>query len=275
MLPHRERLGENVALLLRDLIHERTGLFFESGRADLLEDKLDALAEARGVRSYLDYYYVLKDDESGVEWSPLLDALSVRETYFWREIEQVRAVVEDVLPRWVARLHGTPLRIWSVPCSTGEEPLTIAMVLEEAGWFARAPIALHASDASPEVLVHARRGLYRERAFRNLPDALRERYFTPEGGAWRVSPLLQSRIAWSRVNVVAREADPLAASPIIFCRNLFIYFSEASIRRVVDVFAARMPRGGALCLGVSESILRITNAFDLQDVRGAFLYVKP
>jgi chemotaxis protein methyltransferase CheR len=275
-LPHRERLGENIALLLRDLIHERTGLFFDNGRSDLLEDKLDVLADERGLTSYLDYYYLLKDDAAGVEWAALVDALSVRETYFWREIEQVRGVVNELVPRWVARLNGAPLRIWSVPCSTGEEPLTIAMVLDEAGWFGRAPIELYASDASPEVLAHARRGVYRDRAFRSLPDAVRERYFSREASGWRVSASLQSRITWSRVNLVARpEAERLAACPIVFCRNLFIYFSPASIRAVVDLFASRMPPGGALCLGVSESILRVTEAFELQELGGAFVYVKP
>ena len=274
-MPPRERLGDNVALLFRELIHERTGLTFDNSRGDVLAEKLEALVETRGLESYLDYYYVLKDDAKGLEWSLLLDAFSVRETYFWREMAQVQAVVKHVVPRLVEELKGFPLRIWSVPCSTGEEPLTLAMALDEAGWLGRARIEIHASDGSPAAVAHARRGLYRERAFRSLPESLRDRYFTPDGDAWRVDARLQGRVRWSVVNLVApREAEMLAGSPIVFCRNLFIYFSEASIRRVVEHFAARMPRGGVLCLGVSESILKITDAFDLQEIDGAFVYVK-
>ena len=271
----RALFNAGVAKLLRDMIHAKTGLHFEDEKLDLLGDKLAPLLEARQLTSYLDYYYLLKDDVNRVEWTTLFDALSVPETYFWREMDQIRAVVDEVVPRWVARLSGRPLRIWSVPCASGEEALTLAMALEEAGWFSRAPIQIHASDASEAALARAREGRYRERSFRALPDGLRERYFTAIDGGWQVSADLHTRIAWSRVNVVAREeAAALAASPIVFCRNLFIYFSEASVRKVVDMLASSMPSAGCLCLGVSESILRITDAFDLEPMQGVSMYVK-
>lgn len=276
-MPQAERRLFNTAVgvLLRDIIHERTGLWFEDGKLDILEDKLMPIVEAAAPRSPLDLYYRLKDNHAG-DWQRIFDALSVQETYFWREIDQLRAVVDVLVPRWVAALDGRPLRIWSVPCATGEEPLTLAMLLDQDGWFGRAPIELYASDASGVALAHARAGRFRERSFRTLPDALRERYFTREGSEWRVAPALHERIRWSQVNVHVRaEADPFAGCPIIVCRNLFIYFSEQSIRRVVYHFAARMPPGGGLCLGVSESLLRITDVFELRSLGGAFVYVKP
>ena len=82
-----------------------------------------------------------------VEWARLIDVLSVPETYFWREMDQMRALVGEIVPQWVARLRGQPLRIWSVPCATGEEALTLAMMLQEAGWFEKIPIEIYASDA--------------------------------------------------------------------------------------------------------------------------------
>jgi chemotaxis protein methyltransferase CheR len=271
----RPLFNAGVAVLLRDIIHDRTGLYFDESKLDLLGDKLATLVEARGLTSYLDYYYLLKDDVNRVEWTGLVDALSVPETYFWREMDQVRAVVDEIVPQWVARLKGRALRIWSVPCATGEEALTLAMALEDAGWFARAPIEIHASDASEAALARARAGVYRERSFRTLPEDRRARYFTPADGGWQVDRGLHTRVTWSRVNVMVREQmAAFAASPIVFCRNLFIYFSEASIRRVVDVLATLMPSAGCLCLGVSESILKLTNAFALESVRGAFVYVK-
>jgi chemotaxis protein methyltransferase CheR len=261
--------------LLRDLIHETTGQFFDDTRLGQLMDKLKPLVLGRGFRSALDYYYLLKyDAEATEEWARVLDVLAVPETYFWREIDQITALVDVVVPEQVRMLGGQPLRIWSVPCATGEEPLTLAMALDEAGWFARAPIEIHASDASGAGIARARRGLYRERAFRNLPPALRDRYFTRRGEEWAVAPELHGRITWSTVNVMDRAAAaPRAQVPIVLCRNLFIYFSEKSIRQTVELFAQHMRSPGYLCVGASESLLRIPSAFELEEIGGAFIYV--
>ena len=262
--------------LVRDLVHERTGLYYDEGRIDSMADRLAPLVTARGFASFLDYYYLLKYDEGGAEeWSLVHDALSVPETYFWREPDQLQAIVNIVVPDLASRL-ARPIRIWCVPCATGEEPLTLAMMLEQAGWFDRAAIDLRASDASPALLDAAQRGRYRERAFRTLPPHLREKYFTPDGDRWRVSAGLLSRVhSWTRVNLMAPgEVAPLAAADVIFCRNVFIYFSEGAVRRVVESFADRMPDPGYLCIGAAESLLRITDRFDLQRIGEAFVYVK-
>jgi chemotaxis protein methyltransferase CheR len=263
--------------LVRDLVHETTGLYYADDRGAQLVDRLAPLVLERGFPALLDYYYLLKYDTAAApeEWRRVFDALAVPETYFWREIDQLRAIVSDVVPRCVAALNGRPLRIWSVPCASGEEPLTLAMLLDEAGWFGRAPIELEGSDASPAAIARAQAGLYRGRSFRNIPPEVRERYFSREGESWRVSPELHKRVIWSVVNLMdPAEAAPRAAAPIVICRNLFIYFSERSIRQAVAMFAARMPRPGYLGVGVSESLLKVTNDFDLQDVGGAFMYVK-
>jgi chemotaxis protein methyltransferase CheR len=262
--------------LLRDLIHEKLGLFFEDSRFDQLADRLAPLLVHRGFRSLLDYYYLLKYDPAGeLEWPRVMDALAVTETYFWREIDQIRAIVDVVLARLVETSPGEPVQIWSVPCATGEEPLTIAMVLEEGGWFARAPIRIIGSDASPAAVEKARRGRYRERSFRNLPSPLRDRYFVRVGDEWEVAEALHRRVAFDVVNL-QNPADVArwGRSPVVFCRNVFIYFSEKSIRRTVDLFRSHMPAPGYLCVGASESLLRITSSFELQEIGGAFVYVR-
>lgn len=274
-----DALGLNSAAvpLLRDLILARSGLFFEAGRLDLLAERIATLVVDRGFTSFLDYYYLLKYDESGAdEWPKVMDALSVPETYFWREIDQVRAVADAIVPALADRLNGVPLRIWSIPCASGEEPLTLAMMLDMAGWFGRLPIEIHASDASPAQLARARAGRYRERSFRALPAPLRERYFRRDGDAWVPDEALASRItSWSMVNLMDHErVTALARVPIIFCRNLFIYFSADGIRDVVRTFAGAMPTPGYLFVGASESLLRVTTEFVLEEIGGAFVYVK-
>jgi chemotaxis protein methyltransferase CheR len=261
--------------LLRDLVHETTGQFFDDSRLGQLMDKLKPLVLARGFRSALDYYYLLKyDADAAEEWGHVLDALAVPETYFWREIDQIQALVDVVVTALVKALAGQPLRIWSIPCATGEEPLTLAMALNEAGWFERAPIEIHGSDASGAGIARARRGLYRERAFRNLPPDLKDRYFTRRGDEWEVAPELHRRVTWSTVNVMDRAAAGARARvPIVFCRNLFIYFSEKSIGRTVQLFAEHMSSPGYLCVGASESLLRIPSDFEIDEIGGAFMYV--
>jgi chemotaxis protein methyltransferase CheR len=277
MVPDAEKPGPRTAavLLLRDLVLERTGLHYDNGRCDMLADRLGPLVAARGLGSFLDYYYFLKYDPAGEsEWVQVLDALSVAETYFWREIDQLRAVAQLIVPELLRR-KGTA-RIWCVPCATGEEPLTLAMLLDQQGLFDRGHIEIRAADASAAALVRAREGLYRERSFRTLPPHLLDQYFTAEHGRWRVDPRLHRRVlSWDRVNLMDdAEVRRRAAVDVILCRNVFIYFSEAGVRRVVNTFADVMNSPGYLCVGAAESLLRVTTRFELQDIADAFVYVK-
>ena len=269
-------LPDGASALIRTLIHERTGMSFDNGKSDLLIDKLSPLVIERGFSSYLDYYYLLKYDASArAEWQNVMNALSVQETYFWREMDQVRALVQTIVPQWHARNAGSTLRIWSAACATGEEPLTIAMALNEAGWFARASIEILASDASSNAIERARAGIYRERAFRNLPAQLRERYFEPSGSGGQVKRELHSRIKWSVANLMDEsQIAPLAAANVIFCRNVFIYFSENAIGRVVRSFSRLIRPPGYLFVGAAESLLRLTTDFTLTEIDDAFVYLK-
>lgn len=276
--PENLGLQEAGLPLLRDLIHERTGLFYDNGRYDTLSERIAPLVIERGFRSYLDFYYLLKyDDREGpCEWRRVLDALSVQETYFWREIDQVRGLACRLMPELVKASPNGPVRIWSVPCATGEEPLTIAMVLEETGWFGRVPIEIHGSDASAAAIEKARAGRYRERSFRALPPELREKYFTVQDGTSQPVASLSRRISsWSVVNLMAsEEVAPRASCPVIFCRNAFIYFSPRTVKQVVELLADHMPTPGYLLIGASESLLTVTDRFMLDDLDRSFVYVK-
>ena len=269
-------LPEGTSTLIRNLINERTGMFFDNGKSDLLIDKLSPLVIERGFSSYLDYYYLLKYDETArVEWQNVMNALSVQETYFWREFDQVRALVHTLLPQWHAEHGSSPLRIWSAACATGEEPLTIAIALNEAGWFERASIEIVASDASSKAIDRAEQGIYRPRALRSLPQHLRDRYFEPKGADWRVRSDIHARIKWTIANLIDEEQiAPLAAADFIFCRNVFIYFSENDIRRTVHYFARFIRSPGYLFVGAAESLLRLSTDFTLTEIDDAFVYVK-
>jgi chemotaxis protein methyltransferase CheR len=266
-----------VFTILRDLIRDRVGLHYEEAKRDLLADKLSVRVVEKGFESFLDYYYLLKYGPGAEEeWPRLMDALSVPETFFWREMTQVQVLVDVLVPRYFASHPSATLRIWSAACASGEEPLTIAMALNEADWFDRGKVEIIASDASPAALTRAQAGVYRDRSFRALPASVREKYFTPHGpGEWRVSPELHARVRWCRANLQsADEVAPLAQVPVIFCRNVFIYFSVPAVTRTVGLFAAGITTPGYLFVGVSESLVRITCDFELQEIDGAFVYVR-
>jgi chemotaxis protein methyltransferase CheR len=272
------RIPDRTLPLLRDLIAAHAGVHYDDSRLDLLRDRVAPLAVDRGFDSLLDYYYLLKYDESAPrEWARVIDTLSVQETYFWREADQFRALTTAILPALYSRRR--PIRIWSIPCATGEEPLSIAIALSEAGWFDRASIEIHASDASEAALQRAALRRYRPRSFRQLPDTLRARYFTKAetDEEWIVKPDLFARVtSWTRINLMqAGEAALLGGSDVIFCRNLFIYFTPAGVREVTARFAKWMPSPGYLCVGAAESLLRTGSGFELQDLGGAYVYVKP
>ena len=262
--------------LLRDLIHERVGLLFDDSKINLLADKLTPLVIERGFDSFLDYYYLLKyDTDSTIEWHNVVNALTVQETYFWREMDQIHGLAEEVIPALLAKHPNWPIRIWSAACATGEEPLTIAMRLNESGWFERANIEIYASDASSAALERAQKGSYRDRAFRALPADLKEKYFTPNGREWHIAPALRERIKWTQANILeADETALLASVSVIFCRNVFIYFSPGAVRRVVDSFAERMIAPAFLFVGAAESLLKVTDDFELEEIGNAFVYVK-
>jgi chemotaxis protein methyltransferase CheR len=268
-------LSTTVFGILRDLIHERVGIYYDDEKRDLLAEKLSSLVVDRGFGTFLDYYYLLKyGPDAELEWRHVVNALSVQETYFWREMAQIRAFVDQLVPQYVRDFPTKSLNIWCAACATGEEPLTIAMALNEAGWFDRLPIKIFASDASSTALAKARGGIYRDRSFRALPSELKEKYFTADVAGRCVAWDLHKRVSFAQANLLSpADIAPFVTSPVIFCRNVFIYFSAHTIGQTVRRFAQSMERPGYLFVGISESLLKVTDEFELREAGDAFVYV--
>jgi chemotaxis protein methyltransferase CheR len=271
---HALGISDNAFALLRDLIEERLGIFYDNGKRDLLADKLAQLMVNYGFQSFLDYYYALKyDADAGRYWSELMDRLSVPETYFWRQPEQFEALARHVVPQHFATT-GRPLRIWSAACCSGEEPLSIAIALARAGYYPSSRIEIIASDASPAMIEKARRGLYTERSFRALPAAWRDQYFVPVGSAWKIRDELSARIDWRVVNLLdAAQVTQVPTPDVVFCRNVLIYFSDAAISRLAALLSETMPINGMLFIGAAESLTRLSSHFALDEIGNAFVYI--
>ena len=261
--------------LLRDLIVERTGILFDAPKRGLLADKLSELVAANGLTSFLDYYYLLRYDVSPSHWEALMNRLAVPETFFWRQAEQMTALARFVAPAFFAANPRRPLRIWSAACCTGEEPVSIAMALDQAGLLDGGSVEIDATDGSRAMIERAKQGSYGARSFRQLSDDVRAKYFVPDGDRWRPDPRLRRNIRWNVANLARpEEIERYATADVIFCRNVFIYFSDDAIRSALRVFSRQMPPDGYLFLGASESLTRLGVDLELVEIGGAFAYVK-
>jgi chemotaxis protein methyltransferase CheR len=263
-----------VLAILSALVEERTGLHYGLADHPVLAEKAGFRAAEAGFESLLDYYYFLRYDEGAErEMDALVDALVVGETYFFRELPPLRVVV-DLAAEEVAR-DGRP-RIWSAACATGEEPLTLAMLLDERGLLDE--VELVASDLSVRALERARSGRHGPRSLRDgAPEALVARYLRREAdGAVRVAPRLVERVRFRRTNLL--DAERVRASgpfDVVLCRNVLIYFSDATAVRVTDHLASALVPGGVLLVGVSESLLRFGTGLACEEHGSVFVYRKP
>jgi chemotaxis protein methyltransferase CheR len=261
--------------LLRDLSVARTGVLFDGPKRGLLADKLSELVAANGLTSFLDYYYLLRYEATESHWNALMDRLAVPETFFWRQAEQIDAFARIVLPAHLGGRSARPLRVWSAACCSGEEPLSLAIALAEVGLLSAVNVEITATDGSSAMIDRAKRGVYGERSFRQLPPGLKEKYFEPAGDRWRPADHLSRQIRWGVANLARpAEVERYAGVDVIFCRNVFIYFSDDAIRNVVRVFSKNMARDGYLFLGASESLTRLGVDLELAEVGNAFAYVK-
>jgi chemotaxis protein methyltransferase CheR len=263
--------------LLLDLIHERTGLHYENGRVDLVVDKLYPLLLERGMESYLDYYYYLKyEQDVDVEWRRLETALAVNESYFWREYDQFEIVVNRVVPHLQQTQPDRKIRIWHAGCATGEEPYTMVISLYEAGRFFYSPIEVIATDMNIDAIAVARAGIYRKRSFRSIPDRIKQKYFREvETDRYQLSNSIRGLVQFYHLNLMDAEGmSSMNDVDIIFCRNVFIYFSKDSLAKVASYFNKSLRSPGYLFTGSAESLLKITTSFEFTDLDGIPVYKK-
>ncbi len=265
-------LSPQVFSLLGALIEDYAGIRSGTGAISLFADRVSIRASEAGFTSLLDYYYYLRQDPGGAEeLDTLLDVILVGETYFYREADQLEALLDGVLLPRAASSRKKP-KVWCAACSTGEEPLTLAMLLAERD--ALGKVEIIASDLSRSALSRAKKGLYGSSSFRVLPASAR-RWFTLVGDQYRVDPELRRSIGYCRVNL-ARPAElrMLGTFDAILCRNVLIYFGDATTSRVVEGLTSMLRPQGHLLVGGSESLLRFGTKLRCEQRKSAFFYVK-
>jgi chemotaxis protein methyltransferase CheR len=271
-------LPQDVFKLLREIIYEYSGIYFDDNSKYFVESRLQASVRRHQFTSFRDYYYYLKyDRQRDDELAAIIDVLTIHETYFFREDRQLKAFTDEILAGFHENRKGMDrtLRIWSAGCSTGEEAYTIAMLILDKPEFKDWHVDILGTDISHRVIQVARRGVYNGASFRSTPQTYIDRYFVREDQGHRINDSVRKPITFSQMNLMDTARIALVQPmDIIFCRNVIIYFDLAAKKKVIDSFHGRLIEGGFLLLGHSESLLNISTVFQLKHLKSDIVYQK-
>lgn len=263
---------------LCEFLYRRTGMMFTETKRYYVERRVQDRMAATGSGSFASYFARLRGDVAG-EIELFVNAFTVNETYFYREEHQLRCLTADLLAqRIAAKPRAQAVRLWSVPCSTGEEPYSIAMwLLENWSQVDAWDIEIVGSDIDTSVLEAARQGVYGRRALMRLTPEMIGKYFEPAGTErWRILQELRDSVQFSAVNVMAAaETGAQGRFDVIFCRNMLIYFDDASRRLAAENLYDSLLPGGYICLGHTESMSRISPLFEIRRFADAIVYRRP
>lgn len=263
-----------------NFFYRKTGIHFDISKRYFVDKRLLERMQLCDCSHFDEYYRLLRFDKDG-ELQTLINLMTVNETYFFREQYQLDCLANSLMDEVAAtKKPGQRIRIWSMPCATGEEPYSIAMMLLHhwpglSNW----DVEILASDIDTAVLDRARQATYSARAVHNVPPELLSRYFKVEWQSghkqYQLIDDIRQSVGFSRVNLhSASEVAALGPLDIIFCRNLLIYFNEMSRRLAAErLFDVLLP-GGFVCLGHSESMSRISPLFRARKFPDALVYQK-
>ncbi len=260
-----------------DFLYRRTGMSYGEAKRYYIERRVTDRMQRAGVLTFPGYMMRLEADDAEAE--ALINSFTVNETYFYREDHQLACLSNSLLPEIVSRRGpGDLVRIWSAPCSTGEEPYSVAIwLLENWAMVDAYNIEIVGSDIDTIALAAAELGQYGARALSRLPEDVLRRYFdTMMGSTQRIIRDLRESVRFIQVNLVDRASVARQGRfDVIFCRNVLIYFDEASrLEAANNLFEALAP-GGFICLGHTESMSRISPRFEMRRFADAIVYQRP
>lgn len=246
--------------LWQALLEERTGMALASERRTFLETALGMRMRELGLDRYDVYYDQLVNRppaDTIMEWSILVDRLTVQETSFFRHRSSFNLVEKFVRDRFAVARPPKHFNAWSVGCSSGEEPYSLAILLTEV--FASLKVnpywGITATDISLPVLAKARRGAYPTRKVELVDAAIRQRYFRKATEReYEIAPELKSKICFARVNVLELAKVPFQDLDLVYCQNMLIYFRRWRKREIVSRLAERLAPGGLMVLGLGEVV---------------------
>ena len=265
---------------IRDFIYQKTGLYFSDDKKEYLQRRVK-IAMSQCNSKTVDEYMKILDTDKGV-FKSLLELITTNETYFFRDIPQLEIFANNVLPEILTKKANNKdfkLRIWSAGCSTGEEPYTIAIILkEQLEYFGDWNIEIIGTDISERVLKFAVDARYYQRSLKDVPEYIKLKYFyyDVDSKMYVLSEEIKGMVKFYYMNLYDDiKMKTMKYFDIIFCRNVLIYFDDESRKKVVMNFYDSLQPGGYIFLGHSESVLRITRAFEIVYFDKGLAFRKP
>ncbi len=257
------RIADQEFQMLTEFLRRNFGLDLRKKR-ELVESRLNNYLVQKGHDSYDSFLKHLFADPTGSEVSTVINYLTTNYSYFMREFDSIRFLKDEILPKLKANIRDRDLRIWSAGCSTGEEPYTLAMVMDEffateKGLWDKKVLA---TDISEKVLHKAEIGQYDAAAVEQMPPAWRNTYFDKQpDNSFKVKPRIKNEVIFRKFNLIDKVFPFKKKFHVIFCRNVMIYFDAPTKQELVERFYGAMENGGYLIIGQSESIDRTSTSY--------------
>ncbi|MCG8390149.1 MAG: protein-glutamate O-methyltransferase [Cytophagales bacterium] len=249
---------------LSSYVYQQCGINLTPPKRVLLEGRLQKRLQSLQMKSFMEYYKHVKSVAGRGELVHMLDSVSTNKTDFFREPGHFNLLRDHILPGFKGMNVNRPLRIWSAACSTGEEPYTTAMVLQDAvEKLGSINYEILATDISSKVLKHAANAVYREDRIGDIPMGFRKKYLLkskdPNQGLVRIIPALRKKVRFQRMNLMDNEYLSQIKIPqdLVFCRNVLIYFDKPTQQNVVRRLVECLSPGGYLFIGHSESLFEM------------------
>jgi chemotaxis protein methyltransferase CheR len=259
---------------LRKFLKGRSGLVLSADKQYLVESRLLPVARRCGLSNLSEMTAKLRYAGNGPLATAVVEAMTTNESFFFRDRIPFEHFRNTIMPTLMAAREDTRrIRIWCAAASTGQEPYSLAMSLKEMGSaLARWRIEIVASDISDEVLEKARAGIYSQfEVQRGLPIGLLIKYFTQSAELWQIAPEIRSMVAWRQLNLLA-DFSRLGRFDAVFCRNVLIYFDQATKVDVLGRIADMIESDGYLVLGAAETVVGVTDRFSIMaDKRGLYM----
>jgi chemotaxis protein methyltransferase CheR len=265
---------------LSQQIYQKLGLYFDERKIYFLKKRVEKRMEVLGIDDPRDYVFLVSyADKDGVEMQALANLVTTNETYMFREYDQLQAFANHCLPEVLSAKQARgqrTLRIWSAGCSSGEEPYTLAMIVQDVFPQAQSwDCEIVATDIDENMLQRVAAARYGARSVGDVPAEYRDKYLTQDGDEWVVRKRTSALVHARHLNLSDRMSmRSMRGFDFIFCRNVLIYFDDLSRKAVVDHFYNALNPGGYIFLGHSESVGRATTAFTLKRFETHLVYVK-
>lgn len=265
---------------IRDFIYEKSGMYFADTKRDFIEVRVKKRVSDNNFESFKDYYYFLKYNTNDREFKMLMDAVTVNETKFFRNLPLLEVFEKKVLDNTIQnkiKTNSRQIRILSAGCSTGEEPYTLAMILDDNKTrLKNIDYRITAGDISEVALNSAKYGIYKDTQLRSTEQKYINKYFQKDiNNNYKVEPMLRMKIDFTYLNLSDfKSMKMLGKFDIIFCRNVMIYFDNKFKKELVKTFYDMLNNNSYFFVGHSESLFGINSDFKMESINGIVVYKK-